>query len=75
MVDGAGVHWIWTNILSPWGAMMGWLAIAVVLLCLGAAALWARYNPDRDHTRPPTYRPDRRSRRVDPLESEPFRGI
>ncbi|HWL99304.1 MAG TPA: hypothetical protein VNP20_18310 [Nocardioidaceae bacterium] len=55
--------------------MMGWLAIAVVLLCLGAAALWARYNPDRDHTRPPTYRADRRSRRLDPLESDPFRGI
>jgi hypothetical protein len=55
--------------------MMGWLAIAMVLLCLGVAALWARYNPDRDHTRPPTYRAPRRSRRLDPLEIEPFRGI
>ena len=43
---------------------MGWFAITVVLLCLGSAALWARYNPDRGHTRPPTYRADRRHRRL-----------
>ncbi len=41
---------------------MGWLAITVLLLALGAATLWARYNPDRLHTRPPTYRGDRRRR-------------
>jgi hypothetical protein len=34
--------------------MMGWMVITAVLLALGTAVLWARYNPDRDHTRPPT---------------------
>lgn len=43
---------------------MAWLAITAVLLFLGPAVLWTRYHPDRDHTRPPTYRADRRSRRA-----------
>jgi hypothetical protein len=56
--------------------MMGWLAIIVVLLCLAAVGVWASYNPDRHHTRPPTYRPDRRRRGVRlPQGSEPFRGL
>jgi hypothetical protein len=42
---------------------MGWIAIIAMLVCVSAAALWARYNPDRHYTRPPTYRPERRRRR------------
>jgi hypothetical protein len=58
------------------GAMMGWLAIIAVMLCLGTAVLWTRINPDRDHTRPPTYRPDRQRRPLDgPAADEPFGGV
>jgi hypothetical protein len=53
---------------------MVWLAIAAVLLCL--AVLWTGYNPDRHHTRPPTYRPARHRRgRKLPHEREPFRDL
>jgi hypothetical protein len=54
---------------------MGWLGIITVLLCLGAAVLWSRFNPDRDHTRPPTYRADRRARGAGhPTGGDPFHG-
>lgn len=41
---------------------MVWVGITLVTLCLGLAVL-ACFHPDRRHTRPPTYRPERRTRR------------
>ena len=40
---------------------MVWLVFAVVL-CVALPVLALRYSPDRDHTRPPTYHPDRQDR-------------
>lgn len=44
------------------GCAMVWVGITLVTLCLGLAVL-ACFHPDRRHTRPPTYRPERRTRR------------